>query len=64
MSFLGTQARPRRPKFSCKPEAGGGCGEGVGEVPVEDGREPVWFISDVQCPGQATRQTLDTQPTI
>ena len=39
-------------------------GVGGGEVPVEDGREPVWFISDVQCPGQATRQTLDTQPTI
>lgn len=41
-----------------------GSGEGVGKVPVEDGRDPVWFISDVQCPGRATRQTLDAQPTI
>lgn len=41
-----------------------GSGEGVGEVPVEDGRDPVCFISHVQCPGQASGQTFNAQPTI
>ena len=42
-----------------------GSGEGAGRsLPVEDGRDPVCFISDVQCPGQASGQTFNAQSTI